>query len=166
MNLELPEGASFIQTQAHANIIESILLKKELVDDVVVNIGRGNPRIYYNVSPNRQTPNFAQLFVKLNASELPVVEPFVESLRTELAGLSGVRVLIKEFNQGPPAEAPISIRVIGDDWPSIKEGANLVESIFNQHEGTVNVENPIGKHKIDVKLDINRDKAAMLGFIC
>lgn len=163
VNLELPEGASFTQTQTQAELIESILIKKELVDDVVVNIGRGNPRIYYNVSPNRQTPNFAQLFVKLNASELPVVEPFVESLRTELAALSGVRVFIKEFNQGPPAEAPISIRVIGDDWPSIKEGANLVEAVFNQHAGTVNVENPIGKHKIDIKLHINRDKAAMLG---
>jgi multidrug efflux pump subunit AcrB len=163
VNLELPEGASFTQTQTQAELIESIIVKKELVDDVVVNIGRGNPRIYYNVSPNRQTPNFAQLFVKLNASELPVVEPFVESLRTELAALSGVRVFIKEFNQGPPAEAPISIRVIGDDWPSIKEGANLVEAVFNQHVGTVNVENPIGKHKIDIKLHINRDKAAMLG---
>lgn len=163
VNLELAEGASFTQTQAQAKIVEGILIKKELVEDVVVNIGRGNPRIYYNVSPNRQTPNFAQLFVKLKASELPIVEPFVESLRSELASLSGVRVFIKEFNQGPPAEAPISIRVIGDDWSSIKEGANLVEGVFTQHEGTVNVENPIGKHKIDIKLEINRDKAAMMG---
>ncbi|MFY0639412.1 MAG: efflux RND transporter permease subunit [Bermanella sp.] len=163
VNLELAEGASFTQTQTQAKIVEAILLKKELVEDVVVNIGRGNPRIYYNVSPNRQTPNFAQLFVKLKASELPIVEPFVETLRSELASLSGVRVFIKEFNQGPPAEAPISIRVIGDDWSSIKQGANLVEGVFTQHEGTVNVENPIGKHKIDIKLEINRDKAAMMG---
>ncbi len=163
VNLELPEGASFSQTQAQANVVEAILLKKELVQDIVVNVGRGNPRIYYNVSPNRQTPNFAQLFVKLQASELSVVEPFVASLRTELGALSGVRVFIKEFNQGPPADAPISIRVLGDDWPSIKQGANLVEGIFNQQNGTVNIENPIGKHKIDIKLEINRDKAAMLG---
>lgn len=163
VNLELPEGASFSQTQAQAKSIESILLTKELVQDVVVNVGRGNPRIYYNVSPNRQTPNFAQLFVRLEASDLAIVEPFVESLRLELGALSGVRVFIKEFNQGPPAEAPISIRVLGDDWPSIKQGANLVEALFNEHAGTVNIENPIGKHKVDIKLDINRDKAAMLG---
>lgn len=163
VNLELPEGASFSQTQAQASLVESILLEKDLVQDIVVNVGRGNPRIYYNVSPNRQTPNFAQLFVKLNASELPVVEPFVESLREELGVLSGIRVFIKEFNQGPPAEAPISIRVLGDNWDSIKQGASLVENIFTQQEGTVNIENLIGKHKIDIKLNINRDKAAMLG---
>lgn len=163
VNLELPEGASFSQTQTQANMIESILLQKELVEDVVVNVGRGNPRIYYNVSPNRQTPNFAQLFVKLHASELAIVEPFVESLRIELGALSGVRVFIKEFNQGPPAEAPISIRVLGDDWSSIKDGAKLVEALFNQQPGAVNIDNPIGKHKVDIKLEINRDKAAMLG---
>ncbi len=163
VNLELPEGASFMQTQMQARNIEKILLTKPLVDDVVVNVGRGNPRIYYNVSPNRQTPNFAQLFVKLHASELDVVEPFVENLRKEFSQLPGVRILIKEFNQGPPAVAPVSIRVVGDDWNSIKQVAAQVESVMAVHDGTVNVDNPIGKHKIDIQLTINRDKAAMLG---
>ncbi|NVK37337.1 MAG: efflux RND transporter permease subunit [Gammaproteobacteria bacterium] len=163
VNLELPEGASFTQTQTQAQSIEKILLTKSLVDDVVVNVGRGNPRIYYNVSPNRQTPNFAQLFVKLHASELDVVEPFVEGLRHEFSQFPGVRVLIKEFNQGPPAAAPVSIRVVGDEWQSIKQAAAQVEAVMAEHSGTVNVDNPIGKHKIDIQLTINRDKAAMLG---
>lgn len=163
VNLELPEGASFTQTQIQAQSIEKILLTKSLVDDVVVNVGRGNPRIYYNVSPNRQTPNFAQLFVKLHASELDVVEPFVDGLRHEFSQIPGVRVLIKEFNQGPPAAAPVSIRVVGDEWHSIKQAAAQVEAVMAEHSGTVNVDNPIGKHKIDIQLTINRDKAAMLG---
>jgi multidrug efflux pump subunit AcrB len=163
INLELPEGASFEQTQARALQIEKVVAAQPLVNDVVVNVGRGNPRIYYNVTPSRQTPNFAQLLVKLNESKLSKVEPFVEKMRSQLNQYPGVRVFIKEFNQGPPAEAPVSIRVIGEDWINIRQGAALVESIVRDNPGTVNTDNPIGKHKIDVKLDINRDKAAMLG---
>jgi multidrug efflux pump subunit AcrB len=163
INLELPEGASFDQTKRRAFQIKDMVVQQDLVDDVVVNVGRGNPRIYYNVVPGRQTPNFAQLLVKLNASDLSVVEPFVKDMRVQLNRYPGVRISIKEFNQGPPAEAPVSIRVIGEDWDNIREGAAMVEAIVRGNEGTVNTNNPIGKHKIDVKLDINRDKAAMLG---
>ncbi len=163
VNVELPEGASFEQTKIAAFKIEKEFFKQDLVKDVAVNVGRGNPRIYYNVSPTRQTPNFAQLLVKLTQSELGIVEPFVERMRQSLNRYPGIKISIKEFNQGPPAEAPLSIRVIGEDWQNIRTAASMVEKIIRQHPGAVNIENAIGKHKIDVKLDINRDKAAMLG---
>ncbi len=163
LNLELPEGGSFQQTQTAAFKIESIMRQKNLVEDVMVNVGRGNPRVYYNVSPDRQTPNFAQLMVKLNASRLDIVEPFIESIREELNQFPGVKISIKEFNQGPPSEAPVAIRVMGEDWDNIRQGAGIVENVIRSIDGTVNVENVIGKHKIDLKVKINRDKAAMLG---
>jgi len=163
VNIELPEGASFYQTEQAAFQVEETLLEKPLIDDVVVNVGRGNPRIYYNVSPDRQTPNFAQLFVRLSESDLAVVEPFVETLRHELNQRPGVRVFVKEFHQGPPSEAPISIRTIGHDWESIRQAAEKVEAVMRSTAGTVNVDNPIGKEKLDLRLHINRDKAAMLG---
>lgn len=163
VNVELPPGAGFMQTQARAFEVEQKLEQYELVEDIAVNVGRGNPRIYYNVSPDRQTPDFAQLLVKLNQSELPVVEPFLDKVRAELSQMPGVNISIKEFNQGPPVEAPVAIRVLGENWLAIREGAMLVENIVKAHPGTLNVENAIGKDKIDIELDINRDKAAMLG---
>ncbi len=162
VNVELPEGASFAQTQKSALLIEKELNARVLVKDVIVNVGRGNPAAYYNVSPGRQTPNIAQLLVKLHNSDLQTVEPFVADLRQQLNRYPGVKVSIKEFNQGPGMEAPLSIRVIGEDWQSIRLSAFKVEKIIRQHTGTVNIENAIGKHKVDVKLVINRDKAAML----
>ena len=163
VNLELPEGASFDQTQRAALKVEQQVREHKLVTDVVVNVGRGNPRIYYNISPNRQTPNFAQLLVRLSESDLDKVEPFVEQMRIKLNQYPGVKISIKEFNQGPPAIAPLLIRVVGDDWNTIRDGAAMVEKLVRETAGTVNIENAIGKHKIDLKLDINRDKAAMLG---
>lgn len=162
INLDLPEGASFYQSQAAALKVEKVVRQEELVEDVVVNVGRGNPQVYYNVSPDRQTPNFAQLMVKLKDGQLPVVEPFIETLRGKLNQYPGVKIAIKEFNQGPPSEAPVAIRVMGESWETIRQGADMVEAIMRQTPGTVNIDNAIGKHKIDLKLDINRDKASML----
>ena len=163
VNVELPPGAGFAQTKQKALQVEKALQDYPLVDDIVVNVGRGNPRIYYNVTPNRQTPDFAQLLVKLKQGELSVVEPFLDEVRAELGKIPGVNIAIKEFNQGPPVEAPIAIRVLGESWQEIREGALMVENIVKAHPGTLNVDNAIGKDKIDIKLDINRDKAAMLG---
>ncbi|MFT6261431.1 MAG: multidrug efflux pump subunit AcrB [Bermanella sp.] len=163
INLDMPEGASFYQSQAAALTVEKVLRQEDLVEDVMVNVGRGNPRVYYNVSPDRQTPNYAQLMVKLKEGKLAVVEPFVETLREKLNQYPGVKISIKEFNQGPPTDAPVAIRVMGENWDSIRQGAGLVEEVMRQTPGTVNIDNAIGKHKIDLKLDINRDKAAMLG---
>jgi multidrug efflux pump subunit AcrB len=163
LNIETPEGSSFQQTQLAAFKIEKIIRQQELVDDVLVNVGRGNPRVYYNVSPDRQTPNFAQLMVKLSAGRLNIVEPFIETIREQLNQYPGIKISIKEFNQGPPSEAPVAIRVMGEDWDKIRQGADIVENVMRGIEGTVNIENVIGKHKIDLRIDINRDKAAMLG---
>jgi len=163
VNVELPEGASFEQTKQNTLLIEKEIIDKPLVKDVIVNVGRGNPSAYYNVHPGRQTPNTGQLLVKLHDSKLSLVEPFVEDLREQLNHYPGVRISIKEFNQGPGVAAPVSIRVIGEDWQNIRTAATQVENVIRQHEGTVNTDNAIGKHKVDVKLEINRDKAAMLG---
>ena len=163
VDIQLPQGASFAATQARAFEIEQILREEPLVKDIVVNVGRGNPRVYYNMVPDKQTPNYAQLMVHLNQSKLAVVEPFVERLRRDLNRFAGVRLMFKEFNQGPPVDAPVSIRVIGENWANIAQVANRVEQKVRAHPGTVNIENPIGNHKIDLKLEINRDKAAMLG---
>ena len=86
---------AFYQSQAAALKVEKVVRKEELVEDVVVNVGRGNPQVYYNMSPDRQTPNFAQLMVKLSEGRLSVVEPFIENLRGKLNQYPGV----KNFNQ-------------------------------------------------------------------
>ena len=163
VNIDMPEGTGFEQTQIMADRVEAIVSEHELVVDIAQNVGRGNPRMYYNIFPARQTVNYAQLFVTLKQGDLPTVEPMVAALRNELGNIAGAQIIVKELLQGPPVEAPVAIRIIGEDLDKIQAVSRDIADIMDRTPGIVGVDNPVGKFKVDLKVDINRDKAAMLG---
>ena len=163
VNIDMPEGSSFDQTDAMTLRVEELVRQQPLVVDIAANIGRGNPRIYYNIMPSRQTVNYAQLFVTLKAHELDEVEPLVAHLRAELGKMAGAHITIKEFLQGPPVEAPVEIRVLGEVLADIQSAARQVAQRMEQTEGLTGIDNPVGNYKVDLHVQINRDKAALLG---
>lgn len=163
VNIDMPEGSSYSQTDEMAKIVEDVVRQQPYVTDIATNIGRGNPRVFYNTMPSRQTVNHAQLFVNLSESELPKVEPMITALRADLSQIQGAQITVKEFLQGPPVAAPVEIRVQGDVLVDIQRAASDVEEIMLGIKGLVGVDNPAGKNKVDLHVEINRDKAAMLG---
>jgi multidrug efflux pump subunit AcrB len=163
VNIDMPEGSTFARTQEIADEVSKRVRQHELVKDVAQNVGRGNPRIYYNIMPTRQTVNFAQLFVTLNDFQLSRVEPLVDTLRNQMGDIAGAKITVKEFMQGPAVVAPISIRIVGEELADIQRVAVDIETLVENTEGTIGIDNPVGKFKIDLKVEINRDKAAILG---
>ena len=163
VNVELPEGSGFQQTDNVVRQVEDIVKDYPLVRSVVSNIGKDNPRIYYNIFPKRQVPNYAQVVINLNTGRLSEVEPFVESLRDDFSRIVGAHVVVKELLQGPPYEAPVAFRIMGDDLNQVLAVSRDIEQIIAATPGTVNVDNPLDNPKVDLNVTINRDKAAMYG---
>jgi len=163
VNIDMPEGSTFARTQDIADEVSKRVRQHDLVTDVAQNVGRGNPRIYYNIMPTRQTVNFAQLFVTLDDFQLSSVEPLVDTIRQQVSDIAGAKITVKEFMQGPPLVAPISIRIVGEELNDIQRVAMAVEQLVANTPGTIGIDNPVGNFKVDLKVDINRDKAAMLG---
>lgn len=163
VDIELPAGSSLNETNRVTATVESLLDAYPEVATVASNIGRGNPRIYYNEIPRNENANFAQLFVQLSATSMQRTRSIVADLRAQTRQLPGVRVRVNTFRNGPPIDAPIAIRLIGDQLDKLRDAAYRVEDVFLSAEGTVNIENPIGMDKLDLHVAINRDKAAMLG---
>lgn len=163
IDIDPPEGTSFDKTQSIALMVEKRLLAHPQVKSVVTNTGRGNPKVYYNVDPKRETPNHAQLFVQLKENDSLNIPFLVDALRQQLSDIPGVEIAIKEFIQGPPIDAPIAIWVVGDNIKKLKTMSSQVTSIIKQTTGVVNVRNPTGNYKTDLSVNINRDKAGLLG---
>lgn len=79
--------------------------------------------------------------------------------------MAGAKIEVKDFEQGPPIEAPIAIRIMGDDLDTLKTLAGKAEQLLNSIDGAIYVRNDVDLLKSDIKLNINTDKSRSLGIL-
>mgnify|MGYP000981679074 FL=1 len=128
------------------------------------NVGRGNPRIYYNVIREVEAADYGQVFVQLQDETPPPVKvALLDELREKFRNIPGAVINVKNFEQGPPIEAPVAIRVFGENLDTLRRLAGNVETLIAETEGTMYVDNPISTIKTDLQVKINKDKAATMG---
>jgi len=128
------------------------------------NIGRGNPRVYYNVVRESESVEFGQIFVQLQEkTPAPVKIAFIDEMREKLSHIPGAVINVKNFEQGPPVEAPVAIRIFGNNLDTLRTLAAKVETMLAETEGAIYVDNPISTIKTDLFVRINKDKAAAMG---
>lgn len=128
------------------------------------NVGRGNPRIYYNVIREIEAFDYGQIFVQLQEKTPPPVKiAMIDELREKFKQVPGAVITVKDFEQGPPIEAPIAIRIFGENLDTLRRVASRVEQLLNETEGTLYVDNPISTVKTDLKINIHKAKAATMG---
>ena len=163
INVDSPEGTGIAKTDEIARTIEDMLAEYPEVEHYTTNLGHGNPRLYYNMFPKREASNHAQIYVDLTGRDMKTVQRLVEELRGRFSNFPGVKIEVKEFEQGPPVEAPIAIRILGDNLDDLKRIARDVEGMIASAPGTMNIANPFGTSRIDLHVDINRAKAGLLG---
>jgi multidrug efflux pump subunit AcrB len=163
ITVETPLGTSLYETDRIARDVEKVLAAKKGLQNFATNVGQGNPRIYYNVIQKNEAANFAEIFVQLKDMPLKEIESFVDELREEFNEYPNAKIQVKQFEQGPPIEAPIAIRIFGDNLDSLRSLAFQVENILKTTPGTIYVENPLTTLKTDLQVKINKDKAGIMG---
>jgi multidrug efflux pump subunit AcrB len=163
VNVELPAGTRLEKTDAVAKKVEAILAGMPEVKNVTANVGHGNPRLYYNVFPERQKSSHAQIFLELKRYKPKEMERFVRTLRERFDSFPEGRIEVKELEQGNPVEAPVVVRVIGDKLDMLDKISRDVEAIVREQKGAVNVRNPLATTKADLRIRVNRTKAATFG---
>jgi multidrug efflux pump subunit AcrB len=87
----------------------------------------------------------------------------IDSLRRCFADYPGAKIEVKDFEQGPPIEAPIAIRLFSEDLDTLRSLAFRVEDLLKKTEGTMYVNNELTTLKTDIKVSVNKDKAGILG---
>ena len=163
VNITAPEGASIAATDAAARYAESVILARPEVRTVFTSVGHDNPRIYYNVVPRRDNPAVGQLFVVMDRFEARRTPALLDSLRATFAAYPTARIELREFENGPPVDAPIAIRVRGPDLDTLRVYAARVEEALRSTPGTQYVDNPVRLDRTDLRVVIDRGKAGLLG---
>ncbi len=164
VNITTPLQSNLNTTNEVTKLVEKEVAKISELQNFATNVGKGNPRIYYNEIPESDRSDYGQLFVQLKPStSAPRKQEIVQSLQTSFAKITGAKVEVKNFEQGPPVTAPIEIRISGDKLDSLRSIASKVEALLKQTPGTLYVNNPVANLKTDLRVAINKEKARQLG---
>ncbi|PZR28198.1 MAG: multidrug transporter AcrB [Citrobacter freundii] len=164
IDITAPLQSNIYYTDTIAKRVEKDLAKVKEVQYYSTNVGKGNPRVYYNVNQQNERADFAEIFVQLE----PDVKPdrkveIIEQLRAQWTPYPGAQVEVKNFEQGQPMISPVEVRVAGDNLDTLRALAARVEDMLKKTEGAIYVNNPIRNLKSDIRVDINKDKANQLG---
>lgn len=164
VNVVSPLQTNLEETDKITRYVESELKKIDDIEYFSSNVGKGNPQIYYNVVPEHQRSDFAQIFVQMKSETSAKRKAEVtEQLRSIFSRYVGAKIEVKNFEQGPPVVAPVEVRISGDNLDSLRSLSFKVEEMLRKTKGTMYIDNPISNLKSDIKVSINKEKARMLG---
>ena len=159
-----PAQVNIKNTDTISRFVEKELTKISDVQFYATNVGMGNPQIYYNEIRSIKKPNFAEIFVQLDPSTSVERKLFlIDSLRSEWTPFHGAKVQINNFEQGPPVVAPVEVRLLGDNLDSLRALSFKIENLIKSVPGTIYVNNPVSNLQTDLRVKINKEKAALLG---
>ncbi|MEM9546254.1 MAG: efflux RND transporter permease subunit [Bacteroidota bacterium] len=166
IDVQMPDQTSIQRADEIASMLEDSLATESLIKFFVTNVGKGNPRIYYNVPQKKEKSDFAQFFIQLNEGTKPKEKKtLIDKLRTRLASFPYASVEIEDFVQGPPITSPIELRLFGDDEEKLTRVSKDIAAMLEAIPGSVYVDNDMDLPKTDIKVDIDRDRARGLGLL-
>jgi multidrug efflux pump subunit AcrB len=164
VNITTPLQSNLSNTDSIVRQVEQEVGKIPELRNFATNIGKGNPRIYYNEIPENERSDYGQLFVQLEPeTSAPRKLEIIQTLQGNFAKIVGAKVEVKNFEQGPPVTAPIEVRVVGENLDTLRSLASKVESLLKETPGTIYVNNPVANLKTDIRVDIQKEKARQLG---
>ena len=159
-----PSQVNIKNTDTITGYVEKELHKISDVHYYATNVGMGNPQIYYNEIRSIKKSNFAEIFVQLDPETTVERKLFlIDSLRNEWTPFYGAKIQINNFEQGPPVIAPVEVRLLGDNLDTLRNLSFKIEELIQKIPGTIYLNNPVSNLQTDIRVKINKEKAAILG---
>ncbi len=163
ITVETPKGSTIEETDRAVKYVESVVSKRPEINYYMSNIGKGNPMIYYNTYQKSEQSNLGELLCEMNLKDQPEMTRFLDDLRKTFSQYVNARIYVSEFENGNPMDAPIALRILGDNLDSMKTLANRIEKQIRSTPGTTYIKNPFSESMTDIKIDVNRAKSGIFG---
>jgi multidrug efflux pump len=162
VDLKLTEGASLTATETQVKKLEAWLAQRPELENYVSYVGTGAPRFYLPLDQQLPQASFAE-FVLLTKSTADR-----ETLRSDLIALfehdfSELRARVLRLENGPPVGYPVQFRVSGADIPTLRELARKVADVVRQNPHMRNVNLDWEEPSKVVRLNIDQERARVLG---
>ena len=158
----LPVGTSINRTSQIIDSLETVLLKDKRITNVTSFTGTSSPRFHTTYAPNMPAPNYGQLLINTISSEATreVVNDYSPKytncfadahVKWKIIGMQG-------------SKSPIEIRISSDSIKDIRTAEAQVNEILKNTNGVDWVRTDWEQMQQYIKVDLDRDKANLLGY--
>ncbi|WP_255402534.1 efflux RND transporter permease subunit [Siphonobacter sp. BAB-5405] len=135
VELWMPTGTKLDKTRAAISKIENVVKKDQRVTSYATFAGTSAPRFYYNFSPEVPVTNYAQILI--NTTDIASTQAMAEELTRQVDALVPEgRPQVKLMQQGTVTKAPVEVRIVGDDLPTLKQIGVQVDSVLRNTPGS------------------------------
>ena len=163
IELDLPTAANLESVRRSVDKVREIVNADAAVENQHWFLGRSAPTFYYNVVPRRRsTPNYAQAFIDLESNQ--GIDGLVNRLQEKIdSQVLDARVVVRKLEQGPPFDAPVELRILGEDLRLLEELGNQVRELLASHPQVTHTRADLGDKDPRLKLEIDSNLATQNG---
>jgi multidrug efflux pump subunit AcrB len=159
IEVEKPLGSALIDTDLAVREVEEYLYDDARIESFVTEVGTGSS---FSGSASAGSA-IANITVNLAEDREETSGEIVESLRTELAGITTARITVSEPAGGPPSGAAVSMTFSGDDLAALAKASEQGARILSDVTGATNVETSMKDDGAEFVVRLDSAKAAELG---
>jgi len=157
------DGASLADTDRALRFVEAELGQHPEVKRWFTNVGHSQPFIYYNTFPLGTAADLGEILVELDSYSPRHSPQLLDELRKKFRSYPGARITVKQYENGPPVDAPVALRITGPELNTLRRLGGEIEALMKQQPGLRDVNNPLMLRRTDINLGIDSAKAALLG---
>lgn len=163
IEVDLPPGTGIDQTRRLVLEVDAMLAAEEDILDVAWVVGRSAPAFYYNMVGDRdQAPAFAQALIRTVSPA--ATERLMGKLQADLPpAFMQARFVIRSLTQGPPVNAPVELRLVGQDIDALRLAGEELRGLLASVPQVAMVRTGISGGTPKLTLEVNEARARLLG---
>ncbi len=161
IQVKYPQGTAIETTAAALRELEKILEPYNEIKFFQSNAGEGNAS-FESASSGTHIGSIYIDFIDEELRKTPASE-VVEHIRAALPVLPGAEVTIEKDRRGPPAGAPVSIEITGDDFDRLTELSGEIRQHIETIPGLTDLRSSFEDALPELQFEIDRQRTAMLG---
>jgi multidrug efflux pump subunit AcrB len=87
----------------------------------------------------------------------------VDRIRESLVRITGADIKVEKERMGPPVEAPVVIKIKGEDVDVLTALISEIKDEISDIDGLVDVEDDLSRAKPEIAIHVDREKASLMG---
>jgi multidrug efflux pump subunit AcrB len=178
LNVWLPEDAPLSATNEATTRAEAVIREvteaygrehpekdgkpKQVLHSITTFAGGGGPRFWFSVAPEHRQLNYAQVIIQMNDKRdtSKLVAPLQDALS---AKVPGARIDVRQLETSRAIDAPVEVRISGQDIGELRALAEEVKGIFRAIPEADRVRDDWGAESFVANLRVEQDRANLAG---